>query len=101
MCEPLAQRLRTDGTARGEPLPGRRKHACTSPVIARPGHEGDGVYATRARLGSEKRLDRESDDENGRYTISADQTDQQKPDSMPEADLTTFYPACDAGDGTR
>lgn len=71
------------------------------PDLAAYGHEGDGVYATKARLGSEKGLDRESDEENGRYTVSADQTDQQTPDSMPEADLTTFYPACDADDSTR
>jgi hypothetical protein len=70
------------------------------PDLASYGHEGDGVYSTTARLSSEKGLDRESSEENRRYIKEADQTDLKTPDSMPEADLTTFYPACDGGDGT-
>ncbi|PZH16892.1 VCBS repeat-containing protein [Streptomyces sp. NTH33] len=65
------------------------------PDLASYGHEGDGVYATTARLGGEKGLDREPDDTNRRYTKEAGQTDQKTPDSMPEADLTAFYPTCD------
>lgn len=70
------------------------------PDLASYGHEGDGVYSTTARLGGEKGLDRESDEENRGYAQEADQTDQQTPDSMPEADLTAFYPACDGDEGT-
>ncbi|MFF2996584.1 VCBS repeat-containing protein [Streptomyces sp. NPDC057950] len=69
------------------------------PDLASYGHGGDGAYATTARLGSEKGLDREPDDENGRYTNTADQTDRPTPDSMPEADLMTFYPACGSDEG--
>lgn len=64
------------------------------PDLASYGHEGDGVYATTARLGSGKGLDREADDENRSYTNTADHTDRSTPGSMPEADLTTFHPAC-------
>ncbi|MGI5133366.1 MULTISPECIES: FG-GAP repeat domain-containing protein [unclassified Streptomyces] len=70
------------------------------PDLASYGHEGDGVYSTTARLSSEKGLDRESSEENRQYTKEADQTDLKTLDSMPEADLTTFYPACDGDDGT-
>ncbi|MEU6887961.1 VCBS repeat-containing protein [Streptomyces viridosporus] len=69
------------------------------PDLASYGHEGDGVYSTTARLGSRKGLDRKSNEVNRRYLKVAGQTDQGSPDSMPEADLTTFYPACDGADG--
>ncbi|MEU3348277.1 VCBS repeat-containing protein [Streptomyces sp. NPDC006700] len=65
------------------------------PDLASYGHAGDGVYATTARLGSEKGLDRESDATNRQYTRDADQTDRRVPGSMPKADLTAFYPTCD------
>ncbi|MEW2493736.1 VCBS repeat-containing protein [Streptomyces nodosus] len=65
------------------------------PDLASYGHEGDGVYATTARLGSEKGLDPKFDATNGQYTKEADQTDRRIPDSMPRADLTAFYPTCD------
>ncbi|MGW3357184.1 FG-GAP repeat domain-containing protein [Streptomyces bungoensis] len=70
------------------------------PDLAAYGHEGDGVYATEARLGGEKGLDRKPDDGNRRYEKQAEQTDQETPYSMPQADLKTFYPACQGGDGT-
>ncbi|GGY94314.1 VCBS repeat-containing protein [Streptomyces poonensis] len=68
------------------------------PDLASYGHEGDGVYMTWARLGSEEGLDRKPDEMNRRYMREADQTDQKTPESLPEADPTTFYPPCD-GDG--
>ncbi|MFI9603436.1 VCBS repeat-containing protein [Streptomyces sp. NPDC052043] len=64
------------------------------PDLASYGHEGDGVYATTARLGSRKGLDRKSDAANRQYTKDADQTDRRIPGSMPKADLTAFYPTC-------
>lgn len=64
------------------------------PDLASYSHEGDGVYSTTARLGGVKGLDRRSDDRNRAYTKEADQTDRATPDSMPEADLTAFYPLC-------
>lgn len=70
------------------------------PDLASYGHEGDGVYSTTARLGSEKGLDRESDEANRRYLKEADRTDRKTPGSMPKADLTAFYPACDDADDT-
>ncbi|MGY6019018.1 FG-GAP-like repeat-containing protein [Streptomyces spinosirectus] len=68
------------------------------PDLAAYGHAGDGVYSTTARLGSDKGLDGEADEVNRRYEKEAEQTDRQTPDSMPQADLTAFYPVCD-GDG--
>ncbi|MGW3634515.1 hypothetical protein ACWD7F_30940 [Streptomyces sp. NPDC005122] len=69
------------------------------PDLASYGHEGDGVYSTTARLGSDQGLGRESDEDNMRYTKEVDQTDLQTTGSMSAADLTAFYPACDAGTG--
>lgn len=64
------------------------------PDLASYGHEGDGVYSTVARLGGQKGLARELDEENRRHTRTADQTGRKVPGSMPEADLTAFHPAC-------
>lgn len=69
------------------------------PDLAAYGHAGDGVYSTTARLGSKKGLDRKADEADRKYEKVADQTDEQTPEFMPQADLSAFYPACDEGEG--
>ncbi|MEY9487998.1 hypothetical protein RKD26_003792 [Streptomyces calvus] len=64
------------------------------PDLAAYGHEGDGVYATTARLGGPHGLDRQADERNRRYLEEADRTDRQTPESMPQADPATFNPSC-------
>ncbi|WP_157916295.1 FG-GAP-like repeat-containing protein [Streptomyces xinghaiensis] len=69
------------------------------PDLASYGHEGDGVYATTARLGGEKGLDPEFDEGNKPYEKVAERTGRMTPDSMPEADPTAFHPPCAGDDG--
>jgi hypothetical protein len=64
------------------------------PDLASYGHEGDGVYATTARLGNAHGLDQGPDDRNRRYTQEATRTDRPTPTSMPQADPTNFLPRC-------
>ncbi|NEA16536.1 VCBS repeat-containing protein [Streptomyces halstedii] len=69
------------------------------PDLASYGYEGDGVYATVARLGGEKGLDGDADEGNRPYTKTAEQTGRKTPGSMPQARPTAFHPACDDGTG--
>ncbi len=64
------------------------------PDLASYGHEGDGVYATTARLGNAHGLDRGPDDRNRPYTQEATRTDRPTPTTMPQADLADFLPRC-------
>ncbi|MFD0316040.1 FG-GAP-like repeat-containing protein [Streptomyces flavalbus] len=64
------------------------------PDLAVYGHQGDGVYATSARLGGEGGLEKGDSEDNRRYREDADVTDQETPTAMPEGGLGAFYPAC-------
>jgi hypothetical protein len=65
------------------------------PDLAVYRHQGDGVYATEARLGGEQGLDPRLDDGNRRYVTVAEETDNPTPTAMPHADLTAFHPPCE------
>ncbi|MCC3652962.1 VCBS repeat-containing protein [Streptomyces sp. S07_1.15] len=69
------------------------------PDLASYGHEGDGVYATTARLGGGKGVDRGFDEGNKPYEKEAERTGRMTPESMPEADPTAFHPPCAGDDG--
>ncbi|MEV5342531.1 VCBS repeat-containing protein [Streptomyces sp. NPDC052676] len=64
------------------------------PDLAAYRHQGDGVYATEARLGGEHGLDRKLDAGNRRYVVVAEETDNPTPSAMPHTDLTGFHPTC-------
>lgn len=70
------------------------------PDLAAYRHQGDGVYATEARLGGEHGLDRKLDSGNRRYVVVAEETDDPTPSAMHRADLTAFHPPC-ADEGSR
>jgi hypothetical protein len=70
------------------------------PDLAAYRHQGDGVYATEARLGGEHGLDRKLDSGNRRYVVVAEETDDPTPSAMHRADLTAFHPPC-TDEGSR
>jgi len=65
------------------------------PDLAVFAYSGDGVYQTEARLGDrDTGLADASADTSARYTVVADQTDDDTPSNMPRSGLSTFYPKC-------
>ncbi|MER5756007.1 VCBS repeat-containing protein [Streptomyces sp. NPDC002088] len=64
------------------------------PDLAVFSYAGDGVYQTEARLGDGDTGLADATAGTSRYTVVADQTDDDTPSNMPSSGLRTFYPAC-------
>jgi len=64
------------------------------PDLAVFSYAGDGVYQTEARLGSGDTGLADATDESRKYSVDADQTDDDTPSNLPGSGLSTFYPEC-------
>ncbi|MGW7253858.1 FG-GAP repeat domain-containing protein [Streptomyces sp. NPDC054834] len=61
------------------------------PDLAAYTYAGDGVYETRGRLGEKSAG---IGGYTGKYVVTAEQTDDPRPDNMPYLKLSSFYPRC-------
>lgn len=64
------------------------------PDLAVFSYAGDGVYQTEARLGDAETGLADATADSSRYSVYADQTDDDTPSNMPGSVLSTFYPKC-------
>ncbi|MEU9285522.1 VCBS repeat-containing protein [Streptomyces sp. NPDC048275] len=69
------------------------------PDLAVFAYAGDGVYQTQARLGDRDTGLADSTADTSRYSVYADQTDDETPSNMPSSGLRTFYPECGKAGG--
>jgi len=69
------------------------------PDLAVFAYSGDGVYQTEARLGDRKTGLAASTAASSKYSVYADQTDDETPSNMPTSGLRKFYPECGKAGG--